>query len=205
LKSINLHGENKGPFLYGLLQAIPKQNPNVVLVYLPDSETVSSNSTYFSLDPFLSKSAYGDRSDYAWTYFLLHSTIDTEGNNLNIQLRTDTKLSYELYVRFCGLPSLNVWDYSYLNQRSSCNSSSMFKLYATSQETINLYILYPKTGLWTIGLRHPVAINNSLSTQTTMFISSKSCPNRCSDHGECVYSEDATQSTYYRLHTFCIF
>lgn len=161
MKYINLHGKNKAPFLCGFLQAIPKENPNVRSVYLPDSKIVSSNSVSFSLDPFLSKSAYEDRLDYAWTYFLLNSTKGTEGNNLHIQLRIDTKLSYELYVRFGGLPSLNVWDYSYLNQRSNCNSSSMFKLYLTSQETINLYILYPKTGLWTIGLRHPAAINNS--------------------------------------------
>ncbi|GMY34039.1 Transmembrane protein like [Fagus crenata] len=165
-------------------QANPTHNYNITVVYLPISENVPSESANFYLEPYLSKSSYGDRSDYAWTYFLLNTTNVTEGNNIRIQLISDTKLSYELYVRLGGLPSLDMWDYRNLDQTSNKNNSnSMFKLYDTSQERINLYILYPTEGLWTIGLRHPVAINNHSSPQTLISILSETCPNQCFGHG----------------------
>ena len=188
-----------------LLQANPIHNYHIHVVYSPISENVSSESANFYLEPYLSKSSYGDRSDYAWTYFLLNTTNVTEGNNIRIQLISDTKLSYELYVRLGGLPSLDMWDYRYLDQTSNKNNSnSMFKLYDTSQERINLYILYP-TGLWTIGLRHPVAINNHLSPQTLISILSETCPSQCFGHGSCFYGEEVTESMYYRPYIFPLF
>ncbi|KAM4086757.1 hypothetical protein ACJW30_10G126200 [Castanea mollissima] len=179
-----------------VLQAIPYQNQ---IVYLPDRGNVSSESVDFYLEPYLSKSSYGNAhgSDYGWTYFLLYTEQGTEGYNTHIQLTSDTKLSYGLYVRFGGLPSLDMWDFSYLDQTSNSNNNSMFKLYDTSQEGINLYILYPTAGLWIIGLRHPVDLNNQSSPQTMMTISTDSCPNQCSGHGKCVFKKDLSESADY--------
>ena len=184
------------------MQAIPYQNQDIPIVYLPDTGNVSSESVDFYLEPYLSKSSYGNGngSDYGWTYFLLYTEQGTEGYNTHIQLTSDTKLSYGLYVRFGGLPSLDMWDYSYLDQTSkSNNKNSMFKLYDTSQEEINLYILYPTAGLWIIGLRHPVDLNNQSSPRTMMTISTEYCPNQCSGHGTCVNNHDSAD---YRLFIF---
>ncbi|KAK7841844.1 hypothetical protein CFP56_014825 [Quercus suber] len=183
-----------------VLQAIPYQNQDIPIVYLPDRGNVSSDSVDFYLEPYLSKASYGNGhgSDYGWTYFLLHTEQGTEGYNTHIQLTSDTKLSYGLYVRFGGLPSLDMWDYSYLDQTSkSNNNNSMFKLYDTSQEGINLYILYPTAGLWIIGLRHPVDLNNQSSPRTMMTISTEHCPNQCSGHGICVSNDDLSKSADY--------
>ncbi|XP_065636777.1 uncharacterized protein LOC112010907 [Quercus suber] len=192
------------------------QKGNIEPCYLVEWEVIActqekagSNCTWkqhvlqsvdFYLEPYLSKSSYGNGhgSDYGWTYFLLHTEEGTEGYNSHIQLTSDTKLSYGLYVRFGGLPSLDMWDYSYLDQTSkSNNNNSMFKSYDTSQEGINLYILYPTAGLWIIGLRHPVDLNNQSSPRTMMTISTVYCPNQCSGHGICEYNDDLSESADY--------
>ena len=102
------------------------------------------------------------------------------------------------HVRYGGLPSSDAWDYRYSNGTSSSNSINMFRLYDTSQGKVNFYILYPREGLWNIGLSKFGSENSHSEQKTLMSFSIKSCPDRCSGHGRCVLREDLSERTYYR-------
>ena len=76
------------------------------------------------------------------------------------------------------------WDFFYINQTNNSGVGSfMFELYGASERTVNAYLLYPREGIWSFGLRHPM-LSNPLS-RTVMSVSVESCPNQCSDHGTC--------------------
>ncbi|XP_057977533.1 uncharacterized protein LOC131164404 isoform X2 [Malania oleifera] len=146
----------------------------------------------FPLEPLLSKSSYNNSTDLAWTYFLLDVPDGEAGKNINIQLTSNMKISYEIFARFGGLPSLNMWDYAYSNQTGYSNSDSMFKLYDSSEGKINFYIFYAREGPWSIGIRHPIYMGSPSSIRTIMSVSIESCPYQCSDHGKCQYHKDAS-------------
>ncbi|PIA49268.1 hypothetical protein AQUCO_01300252v1 [Aquilegia coerulea] len=166
--------------------------------YWPIGETISPASSKFLLEPLLSKSSFGE---YAWTYFLLDIPRGAAGGNIHVQLSSDDVLDYEIYSRVGGLPSLSTWDYYYSNKTSSSNGSIFFKLYDASENAVNFYILYPKEGTWSFGLRHPVRSDGSNKHQTFMSIASERCPNGCSSpHGTCHNSMDASGLTLYRDH-----
>ncbi|KAF5197317.1 transmembrane protein-like protein [Thalictrum thalictroides] len=185
-----------------MLETVMSKNPSLPFesYYWPIGETISLASSKFLLEPLLSKSSFGE---YAWTYFVLDIPHGAAGGNIHVQLSSDDVLNYEIYSRVGGLPSLNSWDYYYSNKTSSSNGSIFFKLYDASEYAVNFYILYPKEGTWSFGLRHPVHSAGSSKHQTFMSIHSERCPNGCSSpHGTCHNSMDASGLTLYS-YCFC--
>ncbi|KAK3428616.1 hypothetical protein EUGRSUZ_E00113 [Eucalyptus grandis] len=169
--------------------------------YLPVSDKMSSNSANFLLEPLTSNVSSGELNNtwtYTWTYFLLDIPHGAAGGNIHVRLLSDTKIKYEIYARFGGLPSLYSWDYYYANKTRSSDDSMLFKMYNSSEEKIDFYIIYAREGTWGFGLRH--AISSSSKDQTTMSISLERCPRRCSYHGDCKYAYDASGLTTY---SFC--
>lgn len=121
------------------------------------------------------------------------------GGNIHIQLSSDMKISYEVYARFGGLPSLDSWDYYYANKTRRSDPSVFFTLYDSSDAKVNFYIMYAREGTWGIGLRHLNTSSDSMKGLTIMSISLERCPKRCSSHGECKFSFDASGLTSYRF------
>ncbi|XP_043717415.1 uncharacterized protein LOC122665353 isoform X1 [Telopea speciosissima] len=181
-----------------MLQTVLRKNPSGPFesYYLPMDEKISLQSGFdFPLEPLLSNISIGDKLDFAWTYFILDIPRGAAGGNIHIQLDSDAKLDYEIYARFGGLPSLDTWDYYYSNKTSYSNGSMFFKLYDSSDEESNFYILYAGEGTWSFGLKHPVHISSS--SQTTMSISVESCPQGCSSQGKCRSVVEASGLTLY--------
>ncbi|KAK9103682.1 hypothetical protein Sjap_020936 [Stephania japonica] len=173
-----------------MLQAIPGKNPSPPdFHYLPVDGKMSPEAANFPLEPLLSNSS-GDKSNIAWTYFILNIPREAGGGNIHVQLQADTTLTYELYSRFGGLPSLDTWDYYYANKSSNSNGSMFFKVYDSSDEGASFYILNAREGRWTFGLRHhvlPIGVSN---LRTTMSLTVERCPNKCSGHGSCKFRMD---------------
>ncbi|XWS49975.1 hypothetical protein CRYUN_Cryun12cG0048600 [Craigia yunnanensis] len=182
-----------------MLQAVAEATPTVPFIYLPKIANVSLGSTDFSVEPLLSKTSQSDDLGHVWTYFLVHTSDGAAGKNIHVQLTSDVENFYELFIRFGGLPFLEIWDYYYLNQTLSSTSTnhSIFKLYDSDGKKINIYILYAREGPWIFGLRNPVFISSTPLPQTTMSISVEECVNQCSKHGTCQPYEDAIGSTSY--------
>ncbi|KAK9143809.1 hypothetical protein Syun_013209 [Stephania yunnanensis] len=180
-----------------ILQAIPGKNPSPPdFHYLPVDGKMSPEAAKFPLEPLLSNSS-GNNSDIAWTYFVLDIPREVGGGNIHVQLQADTTLTYELYSRFGGLPSLDTWDYYYANKSSNSNGSLFFKVYDSSDEGASFYILNAREGRWIFGLRHrvlPIGISN---LQTTMSLTVERCPNKCSGHGGCKFRMDDSGLSFY--------
>ncbi|KAK8650552.1 hypothetical protein V6N13_140184 [Hibiscus sabdariffa] len=129
-----------------------------------------------------------------------HIVRKSSGGNLHVQLTSDRKSNYEVYIRNGGLPSLVNWDFYYVNKLSSSHGSMFFVLYSSSEEKVDFDILYIKEGLWNIALRNLNSIGGTSNGQTTMSISLERCPKRCSYHGDCRSALDASGLTSY---SFC--
>ncbi|XP_054782819.1 uncharacterized protein LOC129290138 isoform X1 [Prosopis cineraria] len=168
--------------------------------YLPIGERVPSYSAIFPLEPLLSNPSYVGQPDNTWTYFLLDIPHGAAGGNIHIRLSSDSKISYEVYARFGGLPSLDNWDYYYANKTRRSDPSMFFVLYESSDDKIDFYIIYAREGMWGFGLRHLNTSTVSSKGQTVMSLSLERCPKRCSSHGDCKFSFDASGLTSY---SFC--
>lgn len=118
---------------------------------------------------------------------------------MHIRLTSDSKIDYEVYARFGGLPSLDSWDYFYANSTRNSDGSMFFMLYNSSKEKVDFYILYVREGIWGIGLRNLNTTSSASKDQTIMSVSLERCPKRCSSHGECRVAFDASGLTSYRL------
>lgn len=119
--------------------------------------------------------------------------------NIHIRLTSDLKINYEIYARFSALPTHDTWDYFYTNKTSSSDGSMFFMLYNSSEESVNFYILYVREGSWNFGLRYLNSSSSTSKAQTTMSISLERCPKRCSSHGQCQSTVDASGLTFYRF------
>ncbi|XP_027351622.1 uncharacterized protein LOC113862694 [Abrus precatorius] len=168
--------------------------------YLPVGGGASYDSANFPLESLIRNSSYIGEPDNIWTYFLLDIPRGAAGGNLHIQLSSDVKISYEVYARFGGLPSLDIWDYYYANKTNRSDPSMFFTLYDSSDEKVNFYIMYAREGTWGFGVRHLNTSSDSAKGQTIMSLSLERCPKRCSSHGECKFSFDASELTSY---SFC--
>ncbi|GAV79466.1 DUF3522 domain-containing protein [Cephalotus follicularis] len=168
--------------------------------YLPVSGIVSSDRANFHLEPLISNSSYGGGLDDTWTYFLLDIPRGAAGVNLHIHLTSDTKIDYEIYARFGGLPSLDNCDYYYANKTRNSDGSMFFMSYNSSEEKVDFYILYVREGTWGFGLRHLNTIISTSKDQTSLSVSLERCPKGCSSHGSCKYAFDASGLTAY---SFC--
>ncbi|KAI9109979.1 hypothetical protein K1719_019020 [Acacia pycnantha] len=161
---------------------------------------VPLDSANFPLQPLLSNSSRIGEPDSTWTYFLLDIPSGAAGGNIHIRLSSDSKISYEVYARFGGLPSLDNWDYYYANKTRRSDPSMFFiVLYESSDDKIDFYIIYAREGTWGFGLRHLNTSIVSSKGQTDMSLSLERCPRRCSSHGSCKFSFDASGLTSYRF------
>ncbi|CAN1293256.1 Transmembrane protein 8B [Linum perenne] len=167
--------------------------------YLPVHGAVSSETANFPIEHFSNSSSGSTESHSLWTYFLLNLPRGAAGSNIHIHITSVTKINYEIYAKVGGSPSLHRWDYYYANSTSNSNSSMFFKLYDSSEQKIDFYILYVTEGIWTFGLRHS-NISSTSSDQTRMSVSVERCPKKCSSHGECKVALDASGLTSY---SFC--
>ncbi|KAL9435145.1 hypothetical protein AB3S75_021415 [Citrus x aurantiifolia] len=179
-----------------ILQTVIRKETLFESYYIPVSEKVPSDSADFPLEPLLSNSSYDEGQDNTWTYFLLDIPRGAAGGSIHIQLTSDTKIKHEIYAKSGGLPSLQSWDYFYANRTNNSIGSMFFKLYNSSEEKVDFYILYVREGTWGFGIRH---VNTSKS-ETVMSVSLERCPKRCSSHGQCRNAFDASGLT---LYSFC--
>ncbi|KAF9668985.1 hypothetical protein SADUNF_Sadunf14G0060400 [Salix dunnii] len=168
--------------------------------YMPLSGKVSPDSANFPLEPLSSNSSYSNETDNSWTYFLLNIPRGAAGGNIHIRMTSDTKINYEIYARYGGLPSVDSWDYYYANRTRSSDGSMFFMSYNSTEEKIDFYILYVKEGTWTFGLRSSNTTINPSNDQTVMSVSVERCPKKCSSHGSCKVALDASGLVSY---SFC--
>lgn len=158
---------------------------------------VSDDPNGFSLEPLLSNFTTGENRDDSWTFFVLDIPYGATGGNVHIHLSSNSKIKYEIYARYGGLPSLSSWDYFYANSTSSSNGSMFFKMYDNSEVTISFYMLYVRGGTWSFGLRQ---LRPADSTgQTAISLSLERCPHRCSSHGTCQSMLDTGGLSLYRF------
>lgn len=167
--------------------------------YLPVGAGASHGSANFPLEPLLRNSSYDGEPGDIWTYFLMDIPRGAAGGNIHIQLSSDVKISYEVYARFGGLPSLINWDYYYVNKTRRSDTSMFFMVYDSSDNKINFYIMYAREGTWGFGLRHLSTSSDHAKGLTIMSLSLERCPKRCSSHGDCKFSFDASGLTSYRF------
>ncbi|XP_038982658.1 uncharacterized protein LOC120110856 isoform X1 [Phoenix dactylifera] len=176
-----------------VLQRVPKRSSSSPLesYYLPIMEYGSTANSDFSLEHLLSNSSV---EQSGWTYFFLDIPHGAAGANMHVQLTSDSKINYEIYSRFGGLPSIDSWDY-YANSTASSNGSAFLALNDLSGKRIEFYIVYAREGTWCVGLKHP--LDNHFKHQTTMSISLDGCPSHCNYNGACHSSIDQSGLTFY--------
>lgn len=184
------------------MQTILRRSPSVPFesYYLPLSDKVSSNSANFLLEPLLSNSSLGQSQHFAWTYFLVDIPAGASGGSIHLRLNSDTKINYQIYASYGGLPFEDKWDYFYANSTSNSNGSMFYKLYSSDEKTVSFYILYVRGGTWSFGVKHLTSAGNASEnqSQTTMSISIERCPRRCSYHGTCQNVVEMSGLSLYR-------
>ncbi|KAG2548750.1 hypothetical protein PVAP13_9KG217500 [Panicum virgatum] len=112
-------GTNCSWEVYGL-QRVPRRSPiPFESYYIPSNERASLEDSHFYLEQFLSNSSH---EQFAWTYFFLDVAQGSAGALIHVQLKSDKELNYELYSKYGGLPSNDIWDY-YASRTSSSNGS----------------------------------------------------------------------------------
>jgi len=176
-------------------QRVPRRSPSIPFesYYIPSDERASLEDSHFYLEQFLSNSSH---EQFAWTYFFLDVPRGSAGALIHVQLKSDKELNYELYSKYGGLPSNDIWDY-YASRTSSSNGSVFFSLQNSTNSDLDLSIFYAKEGTWCFGVKHPTDTANS---QTYMSVSLQGCHRNCNQKGVCHSSVDESGLTFY---SFC--
>ncbi|ERM94941.1 hypothetical protein AMTR_s00009p00201120 [Amborella trichopoda] len=158
--------------------------------YVPTGE----KSAVFPLGPLLSNSSFDNKLQLAWTYFIVDVPRGAAGGNLQLELKSDAKIKYEIYIRFGGIPSIDIWDYQ--TNGTSTDNDSIFRISnGSGRGNIKFLMLYVREGIWVFGLRHP--LDAQLSNQDTMSVALEGCPDRCSNSGKCHSAVDDSGLTLY--------
>ncbi|KAM7274437.1 hypothetical protein ACFE04_016303 [Oxalis oulophora] len=184
---------------YALQTIIKRQTTLFESYYLPLGGNYSSDGDNFPLQSLVSNSSYDKLSNDTWTYFQLNIPRGAAGGNIHIRITSDSKINYETYVRFGGLPSLQNWDYFYANTTNSSDGSMFFKSYNCTDQKIDFYLLYVREGTWNFGLRRLNDVNYNLTDDASMSVSIDRCPKRCSNRGDCRNALDASGLTTYNF------
>ncbi|KAG9441384.1 hypothetical protein H6P81_017238 [Aristolochia fimbriata] len=181
-----------------ILQRVLKKSSSLPYesYYLPEEEKMLIKSANFPVRSLLSNSSFIDQPNIAWTFFLLEVPRGAAGANIHLQLTSDARVSYGLYVRFGGIPSNDTWDY-FINETQTVNGSMLLDFSDPHEGRINFYVLYAREGLWNFALRHPVSSSND---PILMSITLEGCPKKCSSHGTCHSAADESGLT---LYSFC--
>ncbi|XP_021850228.2 uncharacterized protein [Spinacia oleracea] len=183
------------------LQTVPRKNPFIPFesYYVPLNGKVSSDSANFPLQPLLSNSTEGrNSSGITWTYLVVDIPLGAAGGNLHFRLTSEEIVGYEIYVRYGGLSSSDIWDFYYINHMNSSDSSMFFLLYNSSKEMVDFYILFAREGTWSFGLKHLNSSNMESLEKTSVSVSLERCPKKCSaPHGSCQNFVDESGLTLY--------
>ncbi|XP_073028873.1 uncharacterized protein [Primulina eburnea] len=181
-----------------VLQAVLRKNPSIPFesYYVPLNQKMSPDSTNFPLEPLLGNFSNGENTNNFWTFFLLDIPSAAAGGSIHVHIASDVKISYEIYARYGGLPSLKDWDYFYANSTNNSNGSMFFKLYDSDDDKISFYMLLVRGGTWSFGLRRLSSPYGSAS-QTIISLSLERCPRKCSSHGTCQSVLDTSGLTLY--------
>ncbi|KAL2892156.1 Transmembrane protein 8B [Bienertia sinuspersici] len=182
------------------LQTILRKNPSVPFesYYLPLDGKVSSDSANFPLGPLLSNSTLGRNLGITWTYFVLDIPAGAGGGNLHFRLTSNERVGNEIYLRYGGLPTADIWDFYYVNHMNSSDGTMSFLLYNSSKAMVDFYVLYAREGTWGFGLKHLNTFDSASLEQTAVSISLERCPKKCSaPHGTCQNFVDESGLTLY--------
>ena len=151
-------------------------------------------TNYLSNFP-LTKIFQGENIDNPWIgYFVMELPANVSTKNIRIEMELNTSIEYEVYARFGGLASHEMYDYYYVNQiNNSDDGLSLFKLYASSNQSLKFDIVYAQQGKWSFGLRKRNLMTR-LESETNLSISLAACPNNCSGYGKCSIAANAQTS-----------
>ncbi|KAL2622676.1 hypothetical protein R1flu_002881 [Riccia fluitans] len=170
-------------------------------VLLPEFESPFDSHYFPTMDSGDLKSArwfsmllpFNSSSIEVWNYFTLEVPRGAGGGVLSLDVWTAARINSELYARFESCPANNSWDYRASESDTLEGLSGNISTENINEESeLYLDIVYPKEGMWCIGLRSIRAASIPFrDPYAEMRIILHGCPNMCSGHGECRPSRDA--------------
>jgi len=96
-----------------------------------------------------------------WTYFLIMVPKGTSGAVLSIQLRHTWNLISDVYIRFEGIPTNEIWDLS-TTTLEFLQSSNVFE-----RRKQSLDVVFPIEGMWCLGVQSQQINDNSTLEKDT--------------------------------------
>jgi hypothetical protein len=99
------------------------------------------------------------RHEHNWTYFVIVVPKGTSGAVLSIQLRHTRDLITDVYIRFEGIPTNEIWDLS--TTTLEFQSSNVFE-----RRKQSLDVVFPIEGMWCLGVQSHINDNSTLEKDT---------------------------------------
>ncbi|CAK9210599.1 unnamed protein product [Sphagnum troendelagicum] len=131
-----------------------------------------------------------------WTYFLIVVPKGTSGAVLSIQLRHTWTSITDVYIRFEGIPTNEIWDFS--TTTLEFQSSNVFE-----RRKQSLDVVFPIEGMWCLGVQSQINDNSTLEKDTNtnggahIQVTIHGCLNGCSGHGSCQTTNEASQLHFF--------